>query len=127
MAKKKVNRVLIVPKFIGDVCRRCDRWMAEIRSHHGVITSDVIHMCSAAWKDYPIQYAYTGYMGGCAKLSFAPGATEIDERICSDYFRYLLGASDVLWELGLTLHFGEDGKHAVRHCAVDVLVDKDDI
>ena len=127
MAKVKVNRVLIDPKFIGDVCRRCDKWMAEIKSHHGIVTSDVIYKCSAAWKDYPIQYAYTGDMGGSAKLSFAPDATEIDRCVSSDYFRYLLGASDVMWEMGLTLHFGDDGKHSARYHSVEVLVDEDDI
>lgn len=114
MAKIKVNRVLIDPKFVGDVCRRCDRWMEVMIFHHGVVT------------DF-IEGAYADYKGGCAKLTFDSDATEIDRSICSDCFRFLLDAAFILLDLGLTLHFGSDGKHSVHCHAVEVLVDEDDI
>lgn len=117
MAQIKVKRVLIDPKFVGYVCCRCDRWMEFITLHLGFVKSDV--RCEHG------SYAYLGDVGGRASLTFAREATEKDRSICSHFFGFLLGSAYVLSELGLTLQFGDDGKHSVSHHPVDVLVEED--
>lgn len=110
---------LIPPQFYVDLEEQCDRWfqkMASFAERCGRrLESDITYRASAAWKDQPTHYCYAGDMGGLARLVLVDDAKADADALVSaqSYLDMLFGASQALWELGITLTFNEDGKHKI--------------
>ena len=128
------KRVAIVPPhFFKDIEKKCDdayRFMMEAADKCGwTFSSNATYRASAAWKEHPIHYCYSGDFGGGANFH---GVT--DESLYSDYGRnamgdltWLRGVAAGLWELGFTLTFDKDGKHTVfNSCPQWVTLDERD-
>ncbi len=110
---------LVPPHFFKDIEDRCDSvhtLMLERAERCGwTFSSNAFYKASAAWKDHPIHYCYSGDYGGGAKFD---GVTDKslrgeDGREAKCCFHWLRGVSAGLWELGFTLTFDKDGKHTV--------------
>ena len=104
---------LVPPWYIADAEKRADTYRQRIDETGAKVLSDVIYRASAAWKEQPTHYAYTGCFGGCAKLSFSKEVSDVEKKTAYAYLQYLFGFAYALWELGLVLTFGEDGKHTI--------------
>ena len=120
---------LVPPKFLRDVEARADKYMELIRGKGLVVESNITYRASAAWKEQPTHYAYSGDFGGRAKLTWEEGSNVNAEKW--DYglgvLRELFGMADALWELGFTLTFDKDGKHTVYgNFAEWVMLDRQD-
>lgn len=107
---------LVQPDYIRDVEKRADRIAATFKERGLVLCSDVTYRASAAWKEQPTHYAYTGDFGGRARLE-----DEKEGVCCSDTelevakrnLHELFGMAAALWELGYNLTFDKDGKHTI--------------
>jgi hypothetical protein len=110
---------LVRPKFIRDIEARCDKWYAKMAEHAAAcgrrFVSNITYRASAAWKDYPTHYCYSGDMGGYARLEKTGEPAQDPEALmlAQHLMDMLYGASAALWELGFTLTFDKDGKHTV--------------
>ena len=110
---------LVSAKFIRDVEAKCDTWFAKMAEHAGKcgrrLESDITYRASAAWKENPTHYCYSGDFGGCARLvkTGEPAADPEALILAQHLMNMLYGASVALWELGFTLTFDKDGKHTV--------------
>lgn len=118
---------LLVPeKFVHDLEQRCDKVRALIRELGCVVKSDITYRASAAWKDNPTHYCYTGDMGGCATLE----RRELTEHTLEPAEKLLLGLfgmATAAWELGFVLTFDKDSKHkAFGHHPQWVTLDEED-
>ena len=110
-ARVRKRAILVNPDFLRDVEKRADETVAQLNDLGFTVESDVIYKASAAWKENPIHYAYSGDFGGRARLMEAH--SQCDKARGLALMHRLTGMADALWELGLTLTFDKDGKHTV--------------
>lgn len=117
--RHRTQAMAIPERFRRDVERRCDemredleRWAAKCGRR---LESNIHYRASAAWKDEPTHYCYHGDMGATARLvRVDESKADADALVQANmYLDFLLGAAVTLWELGLTLTYGKDGKHRI--------------
>lgn len=112
-AELYVQTAIVPPWYIADAEKRADKYRERIDETGAKVSSDVIYKESAAWKEHPTHYAYTGDFGGCAKLSFGDKVGDAEKQTAYAYLQCLFGFASALWELGLVLTFDKDGKHTI--------------
>lgn len=117
--RHRKQAMAIPERFRRDVERRCDEWRTWLDRFAADcgrrLASDIHYRASAAWKEEPTHYCYHGDCGTSAKLERIDkdkGDAE-DLMQAQMFLDYLLGAAVALWELGLVLTYGEDGKHRI--------------
>ncbi len=110
---------LVYPHFFADLEARCDKvWAAMVAAAKACgwsFSSEITYRASAAWKDQPTHYAYSGDFGGCAKFDGITDETANTENGTKArlLLEWLDGVSAGVWELGFNLTFDEAGKHTI--------------
>ena len=117
------HRKFVAPvpiRFLRDAEACCDRWRENLDAAAATcgyrLESDITYRASAAWKEHPAHYCYSGYMGESARLVRAVSGCPENPAALVDAkttLSVLYGAAAALWELGLTLTFDKDGKHTI--------------
>lgn len=110
---------LVAPSNFSDLEKRCDKVYAKLSEGAAKcgrrLVSDCTYRASAAWKESPTHYCYSGDFGGQARL-VKTGETKPDPDALDNAnhnLTWLFGVSDSLWELGFILTFDRDGKHKI--------------
>lgn len=124
---------LVPPNFLMDLEARCDEWYSSMASEASlcgrVLSSDITYRASAAWKEQPTHYCYTGDLGSVARLVKRDDAADdqIAEKCAQGFLNALIGASIAVHELGFVLTFNKDGKHTVFNASAQwVTLDSED-
>ena len=115
--RRRKNVVPIPEKFLRDVEKRFDGWREDLDAAAEAcgmrVESNATYHESAAWKEEPTHYCYSGDMGGGARLVEADAAKRDAEAEAEAWalLREIATAAAALWELGITMTYGADGRH----------------
>jgi len=117
--RHRQQAALVPPHFFNDLEKQCDIWLAELNRFAEMcgrkLETDVTYRASAAWKENPTHYCYSGDMGGTAQLQRVDESKANADALmeATTLLHVLFGASRAVWEMGFTLTFDKDGKHTI--------------